>query len=99
MQATRCLTLPILNLKGCKVPVAGLLSGAAAGLVGFELFSLYGSSRLTSIKRDLVLSSQGIPLWSNLRWAVNPDRAFFELADDRQNEPLIFHSGLYLPLD
>ena len=36
-----------------------------------------------------------MPLWSNLRNAVNPDRAFFELADERHNEPLIFHSGLY----
>jgi hypothetical protein len=64
------------------------------GLLAFDLFALYGSSRLNSIKRDILLSAKNLPLWSNLRNAVNPDRAFFELADERHNEPLIFHSGL-----
>jgi hypothetical protein len=95
MQATRRLPLPVLSLRGCSVPLAGLASSAVAGIVGWDLLGFYGSSRLASIKRDLVLAGQGVPLWANLRSAVNPDRAFFELADERHNEPLIFHSGLY----
>jgi hypothetical protein len=71
-----------------------LLSGVAGALIGFEIFGLYGSSRLNSIKRETLLAAKHLPLWSNLRNAVNPDRAFFELADERHNEPLIFHSGL-----
>jgi len=62
--------------------------------LGYTIFSIYGSSRLSGIQRDIVLGAKSLPLWSNLRNAVNPDRAFFELADDKHNEPLIFHSGL-----
>ena len=76
------------------MPVAGLFSGFAGGLAGYELFGFYRTSSVASLSRDLVLNGQAVPLWSNLRNAVNPDRAFFELADDRHNEPLIFHSGL-----
>ena len=94
-QVTRRLTLPVLSIKGCSIPTAGLFSSVVAGVVGWDLFHFYGASRLASIKRDLVLNSKGVPLWSNLRNAVNPERAFFELADERHNEPLIFHSGLY----
>ena len=63
-------------------------------ILGYDLFALYGSSRINSITREILLGAHHLPLWSNLRNAVNPDRAFFELADEKHNEPLIFHSGL-----
>lgn len=94
MQATRRLSLPVLHIKNYHVPTGGLLSGVVAAVLGYDLFSLYGHARLTSIKRELVLGGKHIPLWSNLRFAVNPDRAYFELADEKHNEPLVFHSGL-----
>jgi hypothetical protein len=50
-------------------------------VIGYDIFALYGSSRLSSIKREALLSAKHLPLWSNLRNAVNPDRAYFELAD------------------
>jgi hypothetical protein len=62
--------------------------------VGYGLFNLYGSARVSSIEREALLGAKHLPLWSSLRNAVNPDRAFFELADERHNEPLLFHSGL-----
>jgi hypothetical protein len=86
--------LPVLSLRGCSIPVSGLFSGIVGGILGYDLFALYGSSRLSSIKRETLLAAKHLPLWSNLRNAVNPDRAYFELADERHNEPLIFHSGL-----
>ena len=82
------------RVRGVNLPTAGLLSGVFGGILGYDLLGLYGSSRLGSIKREALLSAKSLPLWSNLRNAVNPDRAFFELADERHNEPLIFHSGL-----
>jgi hypothetical protein len=88
------LTLPVLALRGVHVPVAGLFSGVLGAFIGYDIFALYGSSRLSSINRDILLAAKHLPLWSNLRNAVNPDRAFFELADERHNEPLLFHSGL-----
>ena len=77
------------------MPVAGLFSGFLAGGLGYDLFTFYKWSKESSLKRDAVLAARHMPLWSNLRNAVNPDRAFFELADERHNEPLVFHSGLY----
>jgi hypothetical protein len=59
------------------IPVSGVFSGAVGAFLGFEIFSLYGSSRLTSIKRESLLAAKHLPLWSNLRNAVNPDRAYF----------------------
>lgn len=94
MKATRARSLPVLCFKGVSVPTAGLFSGVVGGIVGWDLCGFYGSSRMSSIKRELVLSAHHLPLWSNLRNAVNPDRAFFELADEKHNQPLIFHSGL-----
>lgn len=85
----------MLALKGIHVPVSGLFSGVLGGVLGYEIFSFIGSSRVSSLKRDTILSAKHLPLWSNLRNAVNPDRAYFELADDKHNEPLLFHSGLY----
>lgn len=93
---TKKIALPTLSLRGFSIPVSGLFSGVAGGILGYTIFSLYGSSRLSGIQKDIVLGAKSLPLWSNLRNAVNPDRAFFELADDKHNEPLIFHSGLYL---
>ena len=90
------MSLPVLALKGIHVPVSGLFSGVLGGVLGYEIFSFVGSSRVNSLKRDTILSAKHLPLWSNLRNAVNPDRAYFELADDKHNEPLLFHSGLYL---
>jgi hypothetical protein len=54
-----------------------VFSGAVGAFLGFEIFSLYGSSRLTSIKRESLLAAKHLPLWSNLRNAVNPGRAYF----------------------
>ena len=67
------------------MPIAGLFSGVASGCIGYDLLTLYKWNREASLQRDAVLSTQGIPLWSNLRNAVNPDRAYFELADERHN--------------
>ena len=93
-QLTRGLSLPVISLRGFSLPVAGLFSGVVGGILGYDLFTLYGNARISSLQRELVLSAKHLPLWSNPRFAVNPDRAFFELADDKHNEPLIFHSGL-----
>ena len=95
IQATRRLTLPIISFRGISFPVAGLFSGFLAAGAGFDLFTFYKWSRKASVQRDAVLGGKNVPLWSNLRNAVNPDRAFFELADERNNDPLVFHSGLY----
>ena len=95
LQATRRLTLPIISFRGISFPVAGLFSGFLAAGVGYDLFTFYKWSRKSSVQRDAVLGGKNVPLWSNLRNAVNPDRAFFELADEKNNDPLVFHSGLY----
>ena len=76
-QLTRRLSLPVLSIKGYSIPVAGLLSGAIAGEVGFWLFAFYGWNRKSTIQRDAVFAARSIPLWSNARHAVNPSRAFF----------------------
>ena len=68
-------------MRGCSLPLSGFASGLIGGVAGFELFQLYGGFRLDTIKRNILLSAKHLPLWSNLRYAVNPDRAFFELAD------------------
>ena len=68
-------------MRGCSLPLSGFASGVIGGVVGYELFNLYGGFRLDTIKRNIILSAKHLPLWSNLRNAVNPDRAFFELAD------------------
>ena len=85
----------MLAIKGIHVPVAGLFSGVVGGVLGYDIFAFIGSSRVNSLKRESILAAKHLPLWSNLRNAVNPDRAYFELADDKHNEPLLFHSGLY----
>ena len=64
-------------MKGYSLPLSGLTSGVVGGVVGYDLFNLYGGFRLETIKRNIILSSKHLPLWSNLRYAVNPDRAFF----------------------
>ena len=71
----------MLSLRGFNLPISGLFSGVLGSLVGYDIFSFYGSAKISSLQRDLVLGSKNMPLWSNLRYAVNPDRAYFELAD------------------
>lgn len=65
-------------------------------VLGYDLVNLYGNHASSSLEKEIILGAKHLPLWSNLRCAVNPDRAFFELADERHNEPLLFHSGLYV---
>ena len=61
--------------------MSGLASGVVGSALGYNLLAFYGGLRLDTIQRNLALSAKHLPLWSNLRNAVNPDRAFFELAD------------------
>ena len=95
IKATRRLPLPTLAVRNWTVPVGGVFSGVVGGLGGWLLASGFSNLRVKSIVEGEVLNGAHVPLWSNPRNAVNPDRAYFELADERNNEPLIFHSGLY----
>ena len=81
-------------MRNWNIPVGGVFSGAVAGVGGYFLAQAFSSLRVRSIIEGEVLGGAHVPLWSSARHAVNPDRAFFELADERNNEPLIFHSGL-----
>jgi len=87
--------LPILHIKNFNLPVAGLFTAVTASGFSYLLSnSIYGSLVVSNITA-LALGSKHLPLWSNKNYAVNPDRAYFELDDDKGNSPTIFHSGLY----
>jgi hypothetical protein len=65
--------------------------------VSYLLFDFIGVRQLSAFETNIALSSPHLPLWKDKRFAVNPDRAYFELVDNDNNELSIFHSGLYLP--
>lgn len=78
---TRRLNLPILTLKAYKIPLSGLASSVIGGLIANDLLKIYGNKKIEDLKRETILSAKHLPLWSNQRYAVNPDRLYFELAD------------------
>lgn len=72
----------------------GLLSGIAGFTSGLLVLDYFGTLRTESFENDIALNSKHLPLWKNKGAAVNPDRVYFELLDDQNYEPSIFHSGL-----
>lgn len=71
-----------------------LIASATAGLITslFVAVGLTGSLRNT---REALLKKEIFPAWLNKEKVVNPQRVFFELDDNNNNEPTIWHSSMY----
>lgn len=82
------------SFRNYSVPKKGLLSGLMGFVGGLLTFDFIGTQQVAEFEKGIALNSKHLPLWSSIRTAVNPDRAYFELIDSQDNKPSIFHSGL-----
>ena len=88
--------VPVLNnLVSTKLSFKGkyLAVSLGAGLITSLFASIIMANSLVSSKQNL-LKNEVFPAWFQKDRVVNPDRVFFELDDNRNNEPSIWHSAM-----
>ena len=80
-----------------KIPWKGsyLATSVAIGLVESFVATFFFTSSVRNTHASM-LKNEVFPVWLNKERVINPDRVFFELDDNKLNEPTIWHSGLYL---
>lgn len=72
-----------------------LIVSALAGLADSFVASVVLTKSLKSSHENL-LKKEVFPAWFQKDRVVNPSRLFFELDDNNNNEPTIYHAGMYL---
>lgn len=72
-----------------------MIVSALAGLADSFVASVVLTQSLKSSHENL-LKKEVFPAWFQKERVVNPSRVFFELDDNNNNEPTIYHSGMYL---
>ena len=72
-----------------------MIVSALAGLTDSFVASVVLTKSLKSSHENL-LKKEVFPAWFKKDRVVNPERVFFELDDNNNNEPSIYHAGMYL---
>lgn len=79
-----------LSWKGKFLIVSALVGVADSFLASVVLAKSLKGSHESLLKKEV------FPAWFQKDRVINPERIYFELDDNNNNEPNIYHSGMYL---
>lgn len=70
-----------------------MIAATTLGLIDSFIVSFVTTKSLKDTRESL-LKKEVFPAWFNKERVVNPERVFFELDDNNNNEPTIWHSSM-----